>query len=49
MSLLLSGSPKPFLEGIHFRGDINVLLLVDPSTAKYQLLICVNRTSSLSI
>lgn len=48
-SLLFGGSKKILPDGMRLRGDINVLLLGDPGTAKSQLLKFVEKVSPISI
>ncbi|ODV94668.1 hypothetical protein PACTADRAFT_50531 [Pachysolen tannophilus NRRL Y-2460] len=47
--LLMSGSKKFLPDGMRLRGDINVLLLGDPGTAKSQLLKFIEKVSPISI
>ena len=47
--LLFGGSRKRLPDGLTRRGDINVLLLGDPGTAKSQLLKFVERVSPIGV
>lgn len=47
--LLMGGSKKLLPDGMRLRGDINVLLLGDPGTAKSQLLKFVEKVSPISV
>lgn len=47
--LLMSGSKKILPDGMRLRGDINVLLLGDPGTAKSQLLKFVEKISPIAV
>ena len=49
LCLLLGGSKKILPDGMILRGDINVLLLGDPGTAKSQLLKFVEKAAPISI
>ncbi|KAH7137719.1 MCM2/3/5 family-domain-containing protein [Dactylonectria macrodidyma] len=49
LCLLLGGSKKILPDGMKLRGDINVLLLGDPGTAKSQLLKFVEQAAPISI
>ena len=47
--MLFGGSRKALPDGLRLRGDINVLLLGDPSTAKSQFLKFVERVAPISV
>ncbi|KAF1918938.1 MCM2/3/5 family-domain-containing protein [Ampelomyces quisqualis] len=47
--LLMGGSKKILPDGMKLRGDINVLLLGDPGTAKSQLLKFVEKVSPIAV
>ncbi|KIY51314.1 MCM-domain-containing protein [Fistulina hepatica ATCC 64428] len=47
--LLFSGSKKVLPDGMRLRGDINVLLLGDPGTAKSQLLKFVEKVAPIAV
>lgn len=47
--LLLGGSRKRLPDGLVRRGDINLLLLGDPGTAKSQLLKFVEKVSPIGV
>ena len=47
--LMFGGSPKKLPDGMKLRGDINVLLLGDPSVAKSQFLKFVERVAPIAV
>lgn len=47
--LLFGGSKKLLPDGMRLRGDINVLLLGDPGTAKSQLLKFTERVAPIAV
>jgi DNA replication licensing factor MCM5 len=47
--LLMGGSRKVLPDGVRLRGDVNVLLMGDPSTAKSQLLKFVERVAPIGV
>jgi DNA replication licensing factor MCM5 len=47
--LMFGGSPKRLPDGMRLRGDINVLLLGDPSVAKSQFLKFVERLAPICV
>ena len=47
--LLFGGSRKVLADGVKLRGDINVLLMGDPSTAKSQFLKFVEKVSPIGV
>ena len=49
MCMLMGGSRKRLPDGLRLRGDINILLMGDPSTAKSQFLKFISKTSPIGI
>nr|AAF18476.1 minichromosome maintenance 5 protein [Entamoeba histolytica] len=49
LCLMLGGSGKALPDGTHLRGDINVLLMGDPGTAKSQLLKFVQMATPIGV
>ena len=47
--LLMGGSPKVLADGVRLRGNINVLLMGDPSTAKSQFLKFIEKVSPIGV
>jgi DNA replication licensing factor MCM5 len=47
--LLFCGSRKRLADGVRLRGDVNVLLIGDPSTAKSQFLKFVEKTAPIAV
>lgn len=47
--LLVGGSKKILPDGMRLRGDINVLMLGDPGTAKSQLLKFVEKVAPIAV
>ena len=47
--LLFGGSRKRLADGVRLRGDVNVLLIGDPSTAKSQFLKFVEKTAPIAV
>ena len=46
---LFAGSQKRLRDGMRIRGDINVLLLGDPSTAKSQMLKFIHQVAPIAV
>ncbi len=49
MCMLLGGTRKRLPDGLRLRGDINILLMGDPSTAKSQFLKFISKTAPIGI